>query len=185
MASEDWSDFAGNTNFLALAAHRVLGLHCDFRDSGRSAHDGTCAPAAISTTAVGSTRCRICVACSSHPGAYYSGIGLCRCGSVCLPSTVCRCGVARTPPVSSRSGSGCYCLRDERLFRWRLGGTLCRPPLQHPLSNLAISGMATASRSCTEIAMADTGDCSPSRHRYHPPGDGNILRHQSYHPPCA
>src|ERR1700681_93652 len=47
-----------------------------------------------------------------------------------VPSAVRRCGLARTPSVSSWSGSRCYCLRDEQLFRWRLGGTLCGPALQ-------------------------------------------------------
>ena len=182
MASEDgpWgrkdrSDFANNTNFLALAAHRVLGLHCDFRGRGTSAHGCSCAPTAICATGVSRTRCRIRIACSSHLGAYYSGIGLCRCGAVCLPSAVRRCGVARTLSVSSRSGSGCYCLRDEQLFRWRLAGTLCGPALQHSLSILAISGMVPASRAGADLAMDDTGNCSPSRHR------NCIVREACYH----
>src|SRR6202158_5981874 len=110
-------------------------------------------------------------------------LAFCRSGSVCLPSTVRRCGVARTLSVSSRSGSGCYCLRDEQLFRWRLGGTLCGPALQQSLSILAISRMVSASRAGTELALDDAGNCSPSRHRNDPPGDGNILRHPWSHPP--
>jgi hypothetical protein len=182
---KDRRDFAGSTNFLALAVHRILGLHCDFRRRGTSAHGCSCAPTAICSTPVGRTRCRIRIACSSHVGAYYSGASFCRCGSVCLPSTVCWCGVARTLPVSSRSGSGCYCLRDEQLFRRRLGGALCGPALQQSLSILAISVMAAASRDGTELAMDDTGNRSPPRHRNDPPGDGNILRHPWCHPPCA
>ena len=155
MEDEPWGrkdriDFARKTNFLALAAHRVLGLHCDFRRRGGSAHGCSRAPTAICATPVGRARCRICIACSSHLGAYYSGTGFCRSGSVCLPSAVRRCGLARTPSVSSWSGSRCYCLRDEQLFRWRLGGTLRGPALQQSLSILAIPGMASASRACTE-----------------------------------
>src|SRR3981081_594683 len=181
---KDWSDFR-DTNFLALAAHRVLGLHCDFRGRGTSACGCACAPPAISATAVGRARCRIRIACSSHLGAYYSGIGFCRYRSVCLPATVRRCGVARTLSASSRSGGGCYRLRDEQLFRWRLVGTLCGPALQQSLSVLAISRMAAASRAGAELAMDNTGSCNPSWHRNDPPDDGNILRHPWCYPPCT
>src|SRR5258706_13526020 len=45
--------------------------------------------------------------------------------------------------------------------------------------------MAPASRSYPELAMDDTGNCSPSRHRNDPPGDGSILRHPQCHSPCT
>jgi len=173
---KDQSDFAGNASFLALATQLVLGLHCDFRCGGTSAHGCTCTPTAICTTAIGRTRCDICVTCSSHGGAHSSGIGFCRAGSVCLHSPVRRCGVARTLSVSTRGGSGCYGLSDEQLFRWRQGGTLRGSVLQQSFLIRAISGMAPASRTGTDLTMDDTGNCSPSRHRNYTPGDGNILR---------
>ena len=95
-----------------------------------------------------------------------------------LHSPVRCCGVAKTLSVPSRVGSGSDGPCDEQVFRWWLGGTLCRSVLQQFLSILAVSGMAPASRAGADLAMDDRGNCSPSRHRNHPPGDGNILRHQ-------
>jgi hypothetical protein len=46
--------------------------------------------------------------------------------AVCLHSPVCWCGVAKALSIPCRVGSGCYGLCDEQVFRWRLGGTLCR-----------------------------------------------------------
>ena len=173
---------SSNASFLALAAHRFLDLHCDCRRGRTSAHGSFGASSAISTTPVGLARCRVCVARHSHVGAYYSRLGFCRSGSVCLPSPVRPCGVARTLSFSSRDCGGCHCLRDESLFRWWLGGTLCGSVLQQPFSILAISRVAPASRARTEIAVDDTGNRNPSRHRNHPPGDGSILCHQQRHP---
>jgi hypothetical protein len=136
--------FARSARFLALAAHRVLGLHCDFRRRGASANSCPCIPTTICATAVGRTRCRICVACWSHISAHSSGIGFCPSDAVCLHS-VCWCGVAKALSIPCRVGSGCYGLCDEQVFRWRLGGTLCRFFLQQSFSILAISGMAPAS----------------------------------------
>ncbi len=120
----------------------------------------------------------ICFACRSDVGAYSSSIGFCPADSVCLHSPVRRCGVAQTPSVPARIGSGHYRLCDDQVFRRGLGGTLCRSVFQQSLSILAISGMATESRAGALLAMADTGNCSPSRHRNDPSRDGNILRHQ-------
>src|SRR5437660_12292410 len=106
---------SSNASFLALAAHRILDLHCDCHCRCPSAPGGPGASSAISTTPVGLARCRVCVARNSHVDAYYSRIGFCRSDSVCLPSPVRPCGVARTLFVSSRDRGGGHCLRDESL----------------------------------------------------------------------
>ena len=148
---------------------------------GASARSCPCTPRTIWATAVGQTRCCICVACSSHLGAYSSGIGFCPADSVYLHSPVLECGVAQTLSVCSRVGSRCYGLCDEQVFGWRLGGTLGRSVIQQSLPVLAISGMAVPSRAGAEPAMDDTGHRDPSWHRNYPPGNGNIFRYQSYH----
>lgn len=66
-------------------------------------------------------------------GAYSPCVSFCRGSALFCFEPSCRQGLARAPAFSPRRSGRNYRLRDERLFRRGMAGTLCGPLFQYPL----------------------------------------------------